>query len=160
MRKQLVKKLATISFLIAIAIVPIRFAQGESLAYGLRINIPFDFNVGDKQLPAGEYVIRRTQQHSDDSALTISSVDGSAVIVRLTSAVQTLDPKHRGMLVFHRYEDQHFLFQVWAAGSSTGRVFTRSRSERDAARRVLSMAPTLSGKALRTETVTVFGGPQ
>lgn len=160
MRKQLVKKLATISFLITIAIVPLRFAHGQSLANGLRVNIPFDFNVGDKQFPAGEYVIRRTLQYSNDSVLTISSVDGRAVVVRLTSPVQTLDPKQRAMVVFHRYEDQHFLFQVWAAGTTTGRVFTKSRSERDAARRIQSRAPALTGKAPMTETVTVFGGPQ
>jgi len=43
-----------------------------------------------------------------------------------------LDLTDNGKLVFHRYGDQYFLYQVWPAGTSTGRQFLKSRSERDA----------------------------
>jgi hypothetical protein len=71
MRKQLLKALATISFLIAVAIVPVRSAQAQTLAYRVRANIPFDFIVADKTFPAGEYYIYRTRQYSGDDVVTV-----------------------------------------------------------------------------------------
>lgn len=103
MRKQLLKTLATISFLIAIAIVPAQYAQGQTLAYRLRVSIPFDFIVADKEFPAGEYLISRTWQYASDDLITISSVDGRTLAVRLTSTVRALNPKSKGAVVFHHY---------------------------------------------------------
>ena len=160
MRKQLLKALATISFLVAVAIVPVHSAHGQTLANRVRANIPFDFIVGDKTVPAGEYYVSRTRQYSSDDVLTISSVDGRALAMRLTSGVQSLTPKKQGVLVFNRYGNQHFLAQVWVAGSSMGRVFTRSRSERELEREAKSIARQNGDKVSATATVSVVIGPQ
>jgi len=160
MRKQLLKALATISFLIAVAIVPVHSAHGQTLAYRVRANIPFDFIVADKTLPAGEYYISRTRQYSNDDVLTISTVDGRALAVRLTFGVQVLTPKKQGVLIFNRYGDQHFLAQVWVAGSSLGRVFTQSHSERELEREAKSIARRSGEKAPATAIVSVVVGPQ
>ena len=160
MRKQLLKTLATISFLIAVAIVPVHSAHGQTLANRVRANIPFDFILGDKTLPAGEYYISRTRQYSSDDVLTISTVEGRALAVRLTSGVQVLTPKKQGVLVFNRYGNQHFLAQVWVAGSSMGRVFTQSRSERELEREAKSIARQSGEKAPAKATVSVVIGPQ
>jgi hypothetical protein len=155
MRKQLLKTLATISFLIAVAIVPVRSAHAQSLTYRVKANIPFDFIVGDKTLPAGEYFVSRTRQFSGDDALTISTLDGRALAVRLTFGVEALTPKKQGFLIFHRYGNQHFLFQVWPAGSSLGRILIRSRSEREAEREANNIARQRGEKTSPTETVSV-----
>ena len=160
MRKQLLKTLATISFLIAIAIVPVRSAQAQSLAYRVRANIPFDFVVADKTLPAGEYFISRTRQYSGDDVLTISTLDGHAVAIRLTFGVESLSPKKQGVLVFHRYGNQHFLYQVWPAGSSLGRILIRSRSERELEREAKNIARREGEKAPGTATVSVVVSPE
>ena len=157
MRKQLLKTLATISFLIAIAIVPFRSAQAQTIAYRLKANIPFDFIVTDKTLPAGEYFITRTRQYSSDDVITISNVDGRVVMVLLTNSVQTLTPKKQGVVVFQRYGNQHFLNQIWAAGSSVGKVLLKSRSERALERETKNIARTeVPAKA----TVSVVAVPQ
>jgi frataxin-like iron-binding protein CyaY len=160
MRKQLLKALATISFLVAVAIVPVHSAHGQTLANRVRANIPFDFIVADKTLPAGEYYISRTRQYSNDDVLTISTVDGRALAVRLTSGVQTLTPKEQGVLVFNRYGNQHFLAQVWVAGSNLGRAFLRSRGERELEREAKNIARKGGEKAPATATVDVVAGPQ
>jgi hypothetical protein len=103
--------------------------QGQSLANKMKVNIPFDFIVADMNLPAGQYYIGRAQTLSDHVVLVISGVDSSVKVFRLTTAVQSLQPKNKGMLVFHRLGDHYFLFQVWAAGSSTGRAIPKSRRE-------------------------------
>src|SRR6266705_1982513 len=151
MKKQLVNVLTKIGFLSVMALVTaVGSAQGQSLAYKLRANIPFDFVVADKKLPAGDYLIGRAQQGNGDSLLLISSVDGHSNAVRFTIPVITLDPKDKGTLIFHRYGDQYFLSQVWAAGANTGRMFSESRGEREA------KAHTSADKmAMKTATVTV-----
>jgi hypothetical protein len=56
---------------------------------------------------------------------------------RLTNSAQSLDPKHVDTLVFHRYGDQHFLYQVWPAGGTNGRELVKSRNERELRRKTL-----------------------
>src|SRR5206468_8849752 len=101
MKKQLAKTLTKIG-LLAVMAMTVGSAQGQSLAHRIRVNIPFDFIVADKKLPAGEYSIGRVLQFSDDSVLVINSVDDRVTAVRLTSRVETLAPKDEGTLVFHR----------------------------------------------------------
>ena len=160
MRKQLLKALTTISFLIAIAIVPVPSAHAQSLVYRVRANIPFDFIVNDKTFPAGEYFISRTRMYSSDDVLTISTVEGRALVVHLTFGVQTLTPKKQGVVVFIRYGNQHFLSQVWVAGSTTGRALIKGRSERELERESKNIARTGADKAPATVTVSVVGSPQ
>jgi len=160
MRKQLLKTLATISFLIAVAIVPVRTAHGQTLVYRVRANIPFDFTVADKTLPAGEYFISRTRQYSNDDVLTFTAADGRSLAMRLTFGVQSLTPKKQGLLVFHRYGNQHFLYQVWPAGSSMGRILIRSRAERELEREAKNIAQQHGEKAPATAVVSVVGSPE
>jgi hypothetical protein len=154
MRKQVVKALTVISFLIAIAIATVSSAQAQSLSYRLRVHIPFDFKVADKTYPAGEYAVSRVADYGGDNALLISSVDGHNRVMRLTSSVTSVTPKNRGTLVFHRYGDQYFLAQVWPAGTTSGRSFGKSRSERDV-EKANNSAPVVMRRAPVMETVTV-----
>lgn len=130
MKKQFAQTLTKISVLTMTALIlAVGSVQGQSLASKLKANIPFDFIVADKKLPAGEYSIGRAQVGSGDSVILISSADHEANVFSLTSAVHIVKPKDKGTLVFHRYGDQYFLFQVWPAGASTGRVIPKSRRE-------------------------------
>lgn len=159
MRKQLLKALATISFLIAVAIVPVS-THAQTLAYRVKANIPFDFIVADKTLPAGQYYISRTRQYSSDDVVTISTLDGRALAVRLTIGTQVLTPKKQGALIFHRYGNQHFLSQVWVAGNNMGRILRPSRSERELERATKNIVQRDGQKTPATATVSVVIGQQ
>jgi hypothetical protein len=158
MRKKLLRAVATISFVVAIGMTMVGSAQAQSLAGTIKVNIPFDFQVADTKLPAGTYDVRRLPQSSNDSVLMISNVHDGQTAVRLTISVQTPEPKDKGTLVFHRYGDQYFLFQVWPAGSETGRALPRSRSEREAKQKGRDLVGT--NKAREVETVTIVSGQQ
>jgi hypothetical protein len=155
MRKKVLQTVAMISFVVAIGMAMVGSAQAQSLADPIKVNIPFDFQVADTKFPAGEYYVRRLPHSSSDSVVMISSVDAGHVTVRLTSAVETFTPKDKGTLVFHRYGEQYFLYQVWPAGGETGRVLPRSRSEREAKDR--EFVGTLRNKG-QVETVIVVSG--
>ena len=107
--------------------------KAQSLQNPLTVNIPFDFTVLDKKLPAGKYSFSRAQVSDGDLVVQISSADGKSV-ARLTRPVVTRDAANDGMLVFHQYGDEYFLYEIWPAGANTGRAFPKSRAEREAAR--------------------------
>lgn len=160
MRKQVVKTLATVSLLIGLVVIATASASAQSLATPIKVNIPFDFIVADKTCPAGEYTVRRFQQYSSDNILEISSADGRTKLVRLTNSVQTLTPKRQVTLLFHRYGDQHFLYQVWQAGSTSGRVLTKSHSEKMIAQNNRNAAGVAMANPPQVETVVITGGPR
>ena len=130
MKKHFAQTVTKISVLVMTAMVlAVGSAQGQSLTSKLKANIPFDFIVRNKKLPAGEYSIVRAKVGSGDSVILISSTAQGASVYSLTKPVEVSKPNDKGTLVFHRYGDQYFLFQVWPAGATTGRVLPKSRRE-------------------------------
>jgi len=110
-------------------------ANAQTLQYRLTANIPFDFSVAGEKLPAGKYWINRAQQGNGDMVIQISSVDGHSNVTRLTIPVFADKPAKTSSLVFNRYGDEYFLSKIWPIGGSTGRELTKSRAERELARK-------------------------
>ena len=111
--------------LFAVLMVPATQAQSIML----KADIPFEFVVGDKRLPSGEYHVKPINQ----VATLIQSKHASSSAVVLTSAVQATKISDRGTLVFNRYGDQYFLSKIWAPSSNTGHELPKSRLEREVA---------------------------
>jgi hypothetical protein len=132
MKKVVVKFGLVAVFAMIAAVVP---AKAQSLQYKLTANIPFDFTVLDKKLPAGKYSIGRAQNSNGDQVIQIARADGSDSVTRLTIPVLTLDPVKQGVLVFHQYGDEYFLYEIWPAGGHTGRALPKSRTERELERK-------------------------
>jgi hypothetical protein len=130
MKTKLINLISKVTLLSAILLVTLAAsAQGQTLQYRVKANIPFDFTVGDKALPAGKYSIGRTHR-ADDLVLSIADVRGRTKAIRLTTAALTKHPREKAALIFHRYGNQYFLFQVWPAGGEVGRQFPQSAQER------------------------------
>lgn len=131
MRKQLFGTLATLSLLFALTIVS---AQAQSRSR-LTAHVPFDFQVGEKTLPAGDYSVKRLSQN----ALLVESTDGEQSAIapapRSVEGSATAKPSTE-KLVFRQYGDQYFLAQVWMTRGSIGRALNMSGTERKAAERL------------------------
>ena len=106
-------------------------AEAQTLQYKVTANIPFDFTITDKKLPAGKYSIVRAQNGNGDQVLQISSADGQQLLSRLTIPVIARDVVKQGVLVFRQYGNEYFLYEIWPAGGQTGRAFPKSRAERE-----------------------------
>ena len=104
-------------------------SQAQSM---LRADIPFDFVVGDKRLPSGEYHVKQMSP----GAMLIQSKDARSSAFVLTGTAQAGKISDVGKLVFNRYGDQYFLSKIWAASSYTGRQLPKSRLEREVAQRL------------------------
>lgn len=153
MKLQLVNILKKVSLLSAILLVTVvASAQGQTLASRVTAHIPFDFSIGDKKLPSGKYSVGRVRQNSDDVVISVQDQGGRSKAIRTSIPVVRRDITSKARLVFHRYGDQYFLYQVWPAGGATGRQFVRSRSEREVRQ---SLAANRSvGKMAETVTIT------
>ena len=85
----------------------------------VKVTIPFDFLLGNKQLKAGDYVVQSFGAPGD-KALLFKSEDGSAQQIVLAVPVETNKTGNHERLVFHRYGDEQFAAQVWFMGDEEG----------------------------------------
>lgn len=133
MKLQLVNVLKKLGLVGAILLATfVTSAQAQSPSNRMTARIPFDFTVGDKKLPSGTYSIGRLRQGADDAVVAVDDSSGHSRVIRTSIPVRNLDISENAKLIFHRYGDQYFLYQVWPVGTTTGRQFVRSRSEREA----------------------------
>src|SRR4026208_1411097 len=129
MKNVVAKSVAKIGLLAVMTIIAASVStQAQSLDYRLTANIPFDFSVADKKLPAGKYWINRSQLSTGDLIIQIRSTDGHENVSRLTIPVITVNATKDGSLVFHRYGDEYFLSEIWPAGAGTVPQLPQSRA--------------------------------
>lgn len=137
MAKQFIKGLTMLLLIVAVALVTaVASANGQSSRHDVA-KIPFEFVVGDKTLPAGEYDV--TGFTSDDAVLRIRSTERTQSVLRMTNAITHGSATDKGKLVFRRYADQYFLAEVWSAGNDTGRQLLKSKQERAIQRELASV---------------------
>jgi len=93
----------------------------------VKANIPFDFVVGDRVLPAGEYMV--SPAGASNAALLIRSEHGSDATFAITFACASSGPAKDTQLVFHTLSGRYFLSQVWVQGYDQGRQLRTSKTE-------------------------------
>lgn len=126
MKKQILSLVATLTLIIPLSIVGFAGLSGR-----VKVDIPFDFMVGGKQLQAGKYTVERLNVNG---TLIIRATDNSAAAN--FNVVNVTDKGDKGArLVFHRYGNQHFLAQVYDGTSGEGQALAKSKAEREAAKK-------------------------
>jgi hypothetical protein len=80
--------------------------------------IPFAFTVENTALPAGTYTISTLYPYN---MIKVRSVDGRRVAWIAAIPSSKLEGAQRTKLVFHRFDDEYFLVQVWEQGSKVHR---------------------------------------
>ena len=93
-------------------------------------NVPFEFKVAGRSMPAGDYTIGNLG--SNRTGLIQVSGDNSSV--GLLANNTTASPNERAgqaLLVFHRYGDQYFLSRVVDGSRSTGLEISTSPEEKE-----------------------------
>jgi len=124
MTRQIFNMFAAGSLLFMLAGAPL-FAQSWMTA-----DIPFAFVVGDRTLPAGEYIVRP----EGPVGVLIQNTDGKAAIFALPHAIQSPTVTPHSRFVFHQYGDTYFLSELWKPGNQTGQKLNMSPRERELAR--------------------------
>lgn len=148
MKRQALKFFGMVILLVMVAFVSALASSvsAQTPSRNVMARIPFEFNVGDKTLPAGDYLIAEIT--SDGAALRISNQDDNKSVSRLTSAVRGSEPKEHSTLVFQRYGERLYLSQVWITGERAGREMIKSGQQR-------AMDRELAKNNAKAETVAI-----
>ena len=144
MKKQAYTMIAMIVLVGSLAVAAQAQTNGR---IALIANIPFQFSIGNKSLPAGEYTVRSISDDSSNVLLRIQSRDGKTSAMLQTSTVEG-KAQGRAKLVFHRDGNQYFFAQAWIDGQKTGVEAQKSRAERAAERELAAIK-------MATESVAV-----
>lgn len=102
---------------LALAAVAMLALTGSALAQStyVNMNVPFAFTVNNTSMPEGNYSIERT---SSPGVLLLAG-ESKAVLVPAISA-EELTAAPQSKLVFKKYGDHYYLWQVWRVAGSVG----------------------------------------
>lgn len=91
-------------------------AHAQYVQHTIQVNVPFEFTVGDKVFPAGDYSVVATAPNR----LDLRNSEQRVVASLLTHSVQSLNPSSSTRLLFSTLSGGHALTQVWMQSESTG----------------------------------------
>jgi hypothetical protein len=116
-------------FLLAVCLLAGFAAAGTAAAqdHAARATVPFNFNVGDRWVPAGTYLM--TSDMRDPNLILIRSEDGRIALLSVTHS----DDGRRlnaGRLVFTKYGDQYFLHEILCSLCRMNVAFPGSKHEK------------------------------
>ena len=111
MKKQILWIPLILMTMFALAAVSTR-AQTKN---GVRGNVPFDFIVGDKTIPAGLITAYGVSADST-GVLSIRNVAQTKQAMRVGRSLPGGDDSRQCKLVFHRYGNRYYLAQIWIPG--------------------------------------------
>lgn len=133
---RLIERAIALAALILLVTVSSAYAQTDRQTL---VNIPFNFSVGEKTMPAGKYLIRRNRKDSDTVWVIQNKESGEAALL-LTRYVRATETQENAKFVFHKYDDVYFLSEFWAAGTNSGREIQVTDREHALAK-ALAVAP-------------------
>ena len=135
MRNNISRSVLSIISALVLFVTLVASSAAAGTSRSLVVQIPFDFHIGSKTLPAGKYVVERSTQASAEG-LSLRGIDTNAGAFVLTSTVQSRLRQSDSRLVFNRYQDKYFLAQYWTSGEASGRELIKSDKERAAEREI------------------------
>jgi hypothetical protein len=134
MKREFLKVLTMFAVIVTLALATAVSAKAQT-ANKIVANVPFDFSVGYKTMPAGEYSVQSIT--TPGNALLIQSINRKTSALRLSDATRRIKDKPHARLVFHRYGERYFLAEVWNGLENSGRQLVKSQEERGIERELM-----------------------
>ena len=138
MAKQTLKGTTMLALILTLAFVASVTSANAQSSKTQTANVPFDFMVGDKNLPAGRYAVNPITSGSE--ALRIRGTENGQGAFRLSTAVTKFNAAENSVLVFHRYGNRYYLAEIWAAGERHGHQLLKSSGEKATEREVAAIS--------------------
>jgi len=102
-------------------------ASAQSQEFSMTAQVPFDFQVGEKLLPAGKYFIKRDSL--SPCFLRIQSLEQNISVAVLITPHNLSGQQPQASLMFKAYEEKHFLSDVRFSGYDYGYSLFESKAE-------------------------------
>jgi hypothetical protein len=127
MSHQIVKSFSMLILVVGLALGTAVVSANAQSSTRVVADVPFEFIVADRTLPAGNYDIRA--MFDNGHGLLIRSRDAKASAIRMTTPLIGNGKEVKAKLVFHRYGQTYFLAEVWN-GDPDGRQLRKCSKER------------------------------
>ena len=127
--KNLVARTVTLLLLGMLTLGPA--AQAQRLERVIRTNIPFEFGVGNRIFPAGNYSVVSTAP----ALLELRDSDGHTLVTVLTNSAEAHDTPVVPTLRFERKDGRYSLAEVWQEHDSIGQQLQPSKARGNSAKR-------------------------
>jgi hypothetical protein len=114
-----------------LTLLPMLAAAQTQTGTKIVAQVPFDFVVGSKIVPAGEFIVQRGDPGALTGAFTLALRNQRAKIGLMANPIRTelKKPAATNVLVFHKYGNRYFLWEVKVEGSQTAYRLPESRAE-------------------------------
>ena len=125
-----------------ISLLGLLLVAGSAIGQTIRVraDVPFDFSVGNKKLPAGMYNVK-TINDRDTAQLLLQAQDGRSSVIMNSDSAENLKPVDKTTLVFNKYRDQYFLSEIWTAGATHGHRLSKTSREKELAKEIAQTLP-------------------
>jgi len=107
----------------------------------LKASVPFDFVVGGRTMPAGDYVVSTVGNLGVLQVL--NAAGGVRPTLTITNAVSGPLDSGGASFTFHRYGGDYFLAKIWDGSAATGCSIPMSRTEQERAKSASLRKPEL-----------------
>lgn len=119
------------SLLLAVLLLLGSAAYAQRTEKIIKVNIPFEFTVGNRVFPAGRYSLLRV----DPSVLELRDSEGQVLLNVLTQSVEASTKPDLPRLLFNSEGGRHVLTQVWQENESIGQQIPQSNAATRAVRK-------------------------
>ena len=152
MKKQILRAVTSFGLFSILALVAAAGPARAQSPVNISVDVPFDFYVGDKRMPAGRYTVKRAVKDTNRTLVVAGDREGERAAA--TTAPVAGREARQSALVFHRYGGEYFLRSARTVGETEGREFNESKLER-AARQGRRLLVKRGGDGVRPEVVEV-----
>jgi len=111
--KQLIRRTLTSLSIAVLWLAGMAHAQST---WVIKVHIPFEFAVGDKTFPSGDYSLVQPLQHF----LVLRDARGQTIASTFTHGVQSSTLPSNAKLKFYSSDNRHVLAEVWQREESVG----------------------------------------
>jgi hypothetical protein len=122
------KNLRSVLFVLAVLMLS---TAARAQEVSLKADVPFDFVVGDRAYPAGEYALKTA--FIGNWIIRLENTQEAIGSFVPSHTCDSRAPSKNSKLVFRRMAGRYFLYQVWTEGSLTGRELPKGRIETELA---------------------------
>jgi hypothetical protein len=118
-----------------VSLLSLLLVAGSAIAQTVhvRANVPFNFVVESKTLPAGTYDVGSIDS-VNANLLQVQFRNGSSSMIVSSNAAQNLEPANRTRLVFNQYGSRYFLSEIWVNGATRGHRLPKTSREKELAK--------------------------
>ena len=124
------KKITLIMALVLLSVLAGVRTTNAQVTNAVIVDIPFDFYIGNSNLPAGQYTVKPFGS-SPEGMMAISNQEGKILRVFLVGSAELSVSPHNAELVFEHVADRYFLYEVFDQENPLGALLQKSHIERN-----------------------------